>query len=173
MWLLSSHRAGGLLLALVLGALLSACGFTLQGARTLAPQMQHTFVQTSDARAPVTLSLNRALRAAGASLSDSPDQASAVLRLLTDQSGERILSVSPTGVPEEYELFHTLSFAVDVNGDSLLAPETITVTRDYRFDANDVLGKRREAQFLQQAMVDDLVQLLMRRLDLLARAQAQ
>lgn len=158
--------------ALMVVSLLGACGFALQGARSLPAQMSTTLLQVPDERSPLAVGLRRELRAAGASLAATRREAGAVLRVSIDESGERILSVSSTGVPEEYELFHSVRFELEVEGEAGLAPETITVTRDYRFDANDILGKQREALFLQQAMVKDLVQLVIRRLDLLAREAA-
>jgi len=39
-----------------------------------------------------------------------------------------------------------------------------TVTREYSFDERALLAKQREREVLQQALADDLVALIMRRL---------
>ena len=49
----------------------------------------------------------------------------------------------------------------------MLEPYETTVTRDYSFDPTDVLGKAEEAQYLEDAMAEDIVQLVLRRLSFL------
>ena len=47
---------------------------------------------------------------------------------------------------------------------SLLSPQFLTLTRDYTYDTTLVLGKAREEQLLREALVDDLVRLVIRQL---------
>jgi LPS-assembly lipoprotein len=153
-------------LAAAFASLVAACGFHLQGALQLPAAMQRTYLEAPDADSALARKLRRALSDAHAALAADRADATAVLKLLKDDAGERVLSVSPAGVPEEYELYHTVSFALESDGQSLFEPYETTVTRDYRFDPTDVLGKRQEAEYLQDAMVDDLVQVVLRRLAL-------
>lgn len=156
----------------VLCSVLAGCGFTLQGTGDLPDEMRATYLDAADARSEFAVALRRTLDARGQPLVANRAQASAVLRLLEDAAGERILSVSATGVPEELELYHTVRFQLRAGNRVLIRDEQITVTRDYRFDPNDILGKRREAQLLKDALVTDLVNRFFRRLDLLAREDA-
>jgi LPS-assembly lipoprotein len=156
-------RAG---LASIVACFVAACGFHLQGALELPPAMQHTYLQPVDSDSPLARKLRRALGEAHVILAARPEDATAVLRLLKDEAGQRVLSVSPTGVPEEYELYHTVRFSLESGGVALFEPYETTVTRDYQFDPTDVLGKRHEADYLQDAMVDDLVQVVLRRVSL-------
>jgi LPS-assembly lipoprotein len=156
-------RAG---LACAAACLAAACGFHLQGALELPPAMQHTYLQPVDSDSALARNLRRALAESHVTLAARPEDATAVLRLLKDEAGQRVLSVSPTGVPQEYELYHTVRFSLESGGVALFEPHETTVTRDYQFDPTDVLGKRHEAEYLQDAMVDDLVQLVLRRLSL-------
>lgn len=149
--------------------ILGGCGFSLQGAGQLPDQMSATYLETSEPRSEFVTALRRVLAARGQPMVANRAQASAVLRMMQDESGERILSVSATGVPEELELFYTIRFQVRAGNRVLIEDESITVTRDYRFDPNDILGKRREAQALSEAIVADVVNMFLRRLDLLAR----
>lgn len=152
--------------------LAGSCGFALQGATRLPPEMERTWLDPAVPRSPLVTELRRSLAALDQPLVSRREDATAVLTLLADDAGERVLSVSATGVPEELELYHTVRFRVRAGDRMLLADETITVTRDYRFDPDDILGKRREAQVLQEAIVRDVVALMLRRLDLLARESA-
>jgi LPS-assembly lipoprotein len=154
---------------LALVAATGGCGFALQGATSLPPEMERTYLAAVRPRSALAVELRRALAVQGQKFMASPDDATATLSLLRDDAGERVLSVSATGVPEELELFHTVRFQLRAGDRMLLNDEEITVTRDYRFDPDDILGKRREAEQLQAAIVQDVVALIMRRLDLLTR----
>ena len=159
-------RAASVWLASAVACLVAACGFHLQGALELPQTMERTYLQPVDGDSPLARKLRRALGESDVILAARPDDATAVLKLLKDEAGQRVLSVSPTGVPEEYELYHTVRFSLESGGGVTLEPYETTVTRDYRFDPTDVLGKRHEAEYLQEAMVDDLVQVVLRRLSL-------
>jgi LPS-assembly lipoprotein len=167
-----ARRALAATLGLALASLLGACGFALQGTTALPPEMQNMWLDSPDSRSAFAVELRRTLAAREQPLASRPDEATAVLRVLEDQAGERVLSVSATGVPEELELFHTVRFQLRADNRMLLPSEVITVTRDFRFDPDDILGKRREAEELQQAILRDVVSLVLRRLDLLARESA-
>ena len=153
-------------LAIALASLLAGCGFHLQGVLQLPPVMERTYVDAPDKDSPLARKLRRALTDAHVAVTYDREAATAVLKVLKDDANQRVLSVSPTGVPEEYELYHTMKFSLEGNGKTLLEPYETTVTRDYTFDPTDLLGKRHEAEYLQDAMVDDLVQLVLRHLAL-------
>jgi LPS-assembly lipoprotein len=104
------------------------------------------------------------LRAAGITVTDRRDEATAVLKLLRDDTGQRLLSVSADNVPEEYEVYYTVSYELSAEGQSRLQARPMTVTRDYSYDKTDVLGKRREEEAIRAALAEDLVRLMMRRL---------
>ncbi len=168
----SRRRTALALVALAVAAVTGGCGFALQGTQQLPEEMASTWLETPQPNGPVAVELRRSLAARGQPLAERREDATATLRLLADDAGERILSVSATGVPEELELYHTIRFQVRAGDRMLLSEDEITVTRDYRFNPNDILGKRKEAQVLQKAIVQDVVALLLRRLDLLAREVA-
>lgn len=159
-------------LAALCAIVLAGCGFALQGTGELPPQMRATFLETATPRSEFATALRRTLAGRGQPLVATRAEATAVLQLLQDEAGERILSVSATGVPEELELYHTVRFRVRAGNRLLVQDEELTVTRDFRYDPDDILGKRREAMVLKEAVVQDLVTLMLRRLDLLAREAA-
>lgn len=153
-------------LALSIACLAGACGFHLQGAVQMPAAMRATYIETGDQDSELARKLRRALTDVNVVVTPRREDATAVLKLLKDEPGQRVLSVSPTGVPEEYELYHTVRFELESAGRTLLEPYETTVTRDYNFDPTDVLGKRHEAEYLEDAIVDDLVQVILRKLAL-------
>ena len=87
-----------------------------------------------------------------------------MLRIERDETGQRVLSVSARNTPAEYEIFYTVTYSVTANGAEILTPQTLTLTRDYSFDDEALLAKQHEEEILREALADDLVNLVMRRL---------
>ena len=99
----------------------------------------------------------RALEEAGAQIVDSASEATAEFAILTDDTGQRVLSVSARNVPREYEVYYTVYYTATNGEQVLLAPQLQTLTRDYTWDETEVLGKSREEELMREAIVDDLV----------------
>lgn len=152
------------LVTTLLSSLTSACGYQLQGSEQLPAVMEVTYIQTQNPYSDLALTLERTLRAAGVQPSRSPEGATATLRLNVDATGQRLLSVSATNVPQEFEVYYTVAYDLLSEDEILLSVPQRTLTRDYTFDPTDVLAKKREEEILRRALADDLVRLMMRRL---------
>lgn len=151
--------------AAVAAALLSGCGFALQGAYSLPPSMSTTYIDTDDRMSALYRSLSTALSDSGVVVTDMPAADSATLTIISEQTGQRVLSVSARNVPTEYEVFYTVQYALADGQQSLLAPRTLTLTRDYTYDENQVLGKAAEEQILRDSIVEDLVRIIIKQID--------
>ena len=101
------------------------------------------------------------MRDAGVEIVDSSADATAVFTIYTDVTGQRVLSVSARNVPREFEVFYSVNYALDTINASLLAPQAQTLARDYTWDETLVLGKEKEEQLLREAIVDDLIRVVM------------
>jgi outer membrane lipopolysaccharide assembly protein LptE/RlpB len=82
------------------------------------------------------------------------------------------LSVNEQGRPQEYQLVYAVTFSLQADGKQLLAPQTLSLTRSYRYNERDVLGSRQESQLLLRAMQQDMAQLILRRLEAIGRHSA-
>lgn len=153
----SSRRLAAGLLALVL----AGCGFHLQGAPDIPPEMARTYIDTEDRYSVFYRKLSERLEQSGVELVDSPGEATAELVILADDSGQRVLSVSARNVPREYEVYYTIYYSLMSGADVLMQPQLNTSTRDYTYDETRVLGKAREEDLLRDAIADDLVRLVM------------
>ena len=151
--------------AVLVAALLSGCGFALQGAYSLPPSMATTYIDTDDRMSALYRSLSRALNDAGVVVTDLPAADAATLTIISEQTGQRVLSVSARNVPTEYEVFYTVQYALANGQQSLLTPRTLTLTRDYTYDENQVLGKAAEEQILRESIVEDLVRIIIKQID--------
>lgn len=148
--------------------MLAGCGFRLQGTAELPEQMQRTWIAwPPGSSADLRRRLPRSLTAAGVQIADAPGSASATLNILENSFGERVLSVSANNIPEELEVYHSVTFELLAGGETLFPRETITLTRDYTFDETAVLAKNREGELIADALVTDVVQQIRRRLAVL------
>jgi len=153
-----------LLLAL---ALIGGCGFQLQGAVTVPEAMERTYIDAVDPYSLFYTEFSRRLAVAGIDVVDSPDAATAVLSLLSDETGQRVLSVSARNTPTEFEVFYTIEYALVSDGGASLPQQSLTLTRDYIYDETVVLGKAREEDLLRRAIVEDMVRIVLKQISTL------
>lgn len=156
---LSRRARAAWLLALVTA--LASCGFQLRGQTVLPATMDRTYIATGDAQSLFYRKLRRSLADSGVDVVDSPVDATAVLTILDDETGQRVLSVSARNVPREYEVFYRVQFSVESGEEMLIEPQEQALIRDYTYDETRVLGKAREEELLREAIADDLVRFVM------------
>ncbi len=153
--------------AICLLAVLAGCGFHMRGAVTVPERVQRTYIDAIDPYSLFYQEFRSSLAAAGVDVVESPDAASAVFSLLFDETGQRVLSVSARNTPAEFEVFYTIEYALVSEGESLLPQQDLTLTRYYVYDETLVLGKAREEELLRQAIVDDLVRIVLKQVSTL------
>ncbi|HEX7062400.1 MAG TPA: LPS assembly lipoprotein LptE [Woeseiaceae bacterium] len=158
------------LAALVLLPALAGCGFHLRSAPDIPSQMARTYIDTQDRFSLFYRKLADGLEQAGVELVDTPEAATAELVIHTDDTGQRVLSVSARNVPTEYEVYYTVYYSLVSGKSVLMEPRLETLTRDYTYDQTRVLGKEREEELLREAIADDLVRVVLRQLSSLAPA---
>ena len=155
---MSSFR---LLVVAALATSVASCGFKLRSDPVVPPEMARTYIATDDRYSPFYRSFREQLESAGAEVVASPLDATAEFSILADDTGQRVLSVSARNVPTEFEVYYTINYAVRNAKRTLLEPQLQTLTRDYTYDETRVLGKNREEELMREAIVDDLVRLVL------------
>ena len=166
-WDLRRALPGRLRTAVLLGALagtVAGCGFQLQGAGVLPEAVATTYVESPQRYTEFHVRLSDALAARGVELAESRDEAGAVLRILEDTTGQRVLSVSARNTPQEYEVFYAVGFSLEADGTPLIDNEFLVATRSYSYDPTQVLGMAAEEQVLREALAEDLARRVLRRI---------
>jgi LPS-assembly lipoprotein len=158
-----AHRA----LPMMVVVSLAGCGFHLQGAFAPPIGMERTYIASDDRHSLFLREFEVQLQAAGVELTDSAADATAIFTIFADDTDQRVLSVSARNVPTEYEVFYTITYSLDSGTDSLMPQQTMTLTRDYTYDSTLVLGKAREEELLREAIVEDLVRIVMKQISTL------
>ena len=143
------------------------CGFQLQKTGNYPPAMSVTYLEAADQYTVFYRKLSAALQNGGVRVSKVPGEATAVLRILHDETGRRILSVSPRNVPEEYDVFYIVRYSVSIEGKEVLPERSLVQTKNYAYDETKVLGKASEERILRAAIADDFVRSVTRQLVML------
>ncbi len=154
------------LLTLMLTLLLSACGFHLRGEAAFALPFHTLYVKSTNAFAPFIVELKRGIEANGVQITETPEQAQLTLHIVSESTDKQILSLSSSGRVLEYRLLYRVSFqAYDNNQRDWLAPDEITLRRDFSYDDTQVIAKEQEEALLYQNMRNDAVHQMLRRLN--------
>ena len=147
---------------LLLSAALGGCGFRLAGSEHLPPVLAKPYLSVKDPYTDFAREFERELKSSGASLQPGRQDATATIEVTKDLIEQRTLAVSARNIPTDYELRYTVTFKVEGHDDEILAPQTITLSRDYSFEENELLAKEHEADILRAQMARDLATMAMR-----------
>jgi LPS-assembly lipoprotein len=142
----------------------AGCGFRLQGHRTLPAVLRVSLIEATDKQSDFVQALRKELLSSGAQLTTQSVDATAVVRVITDNFQRRVLSVSATDQPQEYELTYLVHFSVTAGGKEILADQEVSAVRDLTFDETILLAKNNEEAILRGALAHDLANVVMRRL---------
>ncbi len=134
---------------------------------TTPVELERTYISAADPHSPFYREFHDSLRAAGVEVVDSAVNATATFTISYDETDQRVLSVSARNVPTEYEVYYTIRYTLDTPTDNLLESQTLTLTRDYTYDSTLVLGKAREEALLREAIVADLVRIVLKQISTL------
>jgi outer membrane lipopolysaccharide assembly protein LptE/RlpB len=129
--------------------------------------MERTYIAAVDEHSQFYRELRTQLRTSGVNLVDAEADATATFSILFDVTDQRVLSVSARNVPTEYEVYYTIEYALSSGPKVLLDRQTLTLTRDYNYDSTLVLGKASEEELLRQAIVKDLVRIVLKQISTL------
>lgn len=149
--------------------LVTACGFHLAGRESLIEPLRVVRIDVIApyrvSEPPVEIALRAQLQRRGADVVERADPNVTLIRLTDLEEDREVLSVGVDGKALEYLLTTSVSYQVSRAGEVLLQADEIVVTRDYSFDAEEVLAKEAEEQRLREFMQNELAQLLLFRIE--------
>lgn len=149
----------------LLPILSAGCGFHLEGLDPLPDAMSRTYLETDEPGSEFFASLREALRRRGTEIVTNREDALSVLKILEDDTDQRVMSVTVRNVPREYEIFYRVTFALEAGDEQVIAPQSLVATRVYAWNETEVLGKEAEERVLRQALADDLARRVIRRIE--------
>ena len=126
--------------------------------------MERTYIETDDRFSLFYRELRKELLAAGVNIIDAPADSTASFTIYFDRTDQRVLSVSARNVPTEFEVFYTIQYGLMSGDVAMLEVQDMTLTRDYTYDETLVLGKAREEEVMRDAIVQDLVRIILKQI---------
>jgi LPS-assembly lipoprotein len=156
---------GRFLCVAVVSLLLGACGFHLRGSEPLPAEMSVTYIHGTSEFGTLYDDFRTALESRGVRVTQDRGEATAVLNILEDNTDKIVLTVNLSGKVQEYRISQNIQFEVAAaDGQPLLDQQSVTRSRDFKFDRNDVLGKERENEVIREELQRDVVNLAMLRI---------
>ena len=150
-------------------ALLAGCGFHWAGTRPLPPALSVVYIDVVTpyrvSKPPLEQALSSRLLRRGASLSKTLGGARTILRVSELKESREVQSVDPFGKAVEYKLTTRVQFELIEGGNVVVPTESVQASRDYSFNAQQVLAKEAEEARLQAFMQDELAELLLLRIE--------
>ena len=172
-------RLSAFAIAIIVTALLTACGFQLRGAAvypftSVFVQRPTTFgvgtVNIAGAVAPVVPDVISSLTNNGVQIKTKIEDADFALRFVQVFFDKRVLSLSGGGRAREFELEYRVRYEfVDAKGRAWGEPGEITIRRDFSFSESQALAKEREERQLVRDMQLDAAAQVLRRLQAVKR----
>ena len=159
-------------LVLLSMVVLAGCGFQLRGAGQIPAVLQRPYLEAADRYTPFHAALMESLTLAGVPAEPARDGATAVIRIHQDRVEREVLTISARNTPEEFELFYTVEFSVEVDGREVLARQVLTLVRDYAYDETAVLAMQHEEDDIRAALARELAVLVTARLSALPTSPA-
>jgi len=146
--------------------LLSACGFKLRGEFALPAAMDSTLVIVADSLSPLQRNLTRAIVQSGRRVVSNRDDAAAVLEISRNQMIQNVLSVGDQARVREFELRYEVDFRLlDArSGAELMAKQSLSIAREYRFDEQQYIGISGEEEVIRQDLEREMVRALLERI---------
>ena len=152
--------------------MVSGCGFHLRQPAKLPAVMQRTYIAAVGGSPGLVRELRRNLTTASTTVVDNPATATALLNILSAQQFQRVLSVSNTGQPLEYQVAYRVEFSLTAAGKTLMDRQTLTLTRNYAYDVANTLGDVEQANVLYSVLEREMAQLITFRLEAAGRQMA-
>jgi LPS-assembly lipoprotein len=150
---------------------LNGCGWRLQGSTTLPSSVSAVHIRASDTYTDFYRELAAQVRHAGKQVQEG--QAGAIISIADDTAGQRVVSVSAVDTPEQYQVYYSIEYSIQVAGRVVVAAERTELNATYSYDINSVLAKQREQMTIQRELARQLADTVMRRLALVGTTQQQ
>jgi LPS-assembly lipoprotein len=154
------------LVAVALAILLAACGFHPRTHTVLPIKLGPTRVIVPDTFSPLAEELAIALDRAGVPAATEDQAGASVLRITHESWNTQPVAVDEFARAREYVTRYRVDFGLQgPDGTPLLAPQSITVSREYSFDANAAVGSPAEQELIQRELRREMEAAILRRIE--------
>lgn len=152
------------ILGLITLLLLSSCGFKLRGHDALPAPFKVMYVRSYNPYDSFTKQLIRTLQKRGTIITQSPCNAPLTLDIMNDLITRQTSTISASTQLIQYKLVETVTYQLlDKRGNVITPPQSITTSRTYSVNINQMLaGNDAQTQLLPDMRRDIIFQLMLR-----------
>tara|TARA_B100000953_G_scaffold255378_1_gene219162 strand:- start:283 stop:774 length:492 start_codon:yes stop_codon:yes gene_type:complete len=144
---------------------LLGCGFELQNTVNFAGKFETLYIQTADPYTVFYRTIRRQMLSHGVEIVTESVNVDYALIIHQDESNQRTLSVSGRNTPREYEVYYLVKWSLVKGNQVIIQPMTSSKYQDYTFDQRQLLGKSNESRIIQEALAEDIVQMILVKLN--------
>ena len=145
--------------------MLIGCGFELQNTASFTGKLETLYIKTADPYTIFYRTIKRQMANHGVEIVTESDDSNFVIIIHQDESTQRILSVSGTNMPREYEVYYLVEWSLVKDKQVIIQPMTSSKYHDYTFDQRKLLGKSNEILIIHEALAKDIVQMILVKLN--------
>jgi LPS-assembly lipoprotein len=156
----------------VVALLLSACGYHLRGAFALPVAMKSVYLEGGSGQ--LRDQFQQVMTSSSGQLISSREGAGIVVRILSEESNRRTLSLSSRGKSNEFELYYRLEYELtNAGNDLLMERQPIEIRREYFNDQQDIMAKDNEENGIRNEMYQQAVRTIVNRARVALEASAK
>ena len=143
--------------------MISGCGFHLRGSHTNLPWLKSVAI-INNANKNIKPIIIEELKNNNVDVTDNIEKSNYWLIIESDSFEEKILSISSSTTPRQYQLIYTVIFKLQkTNGEEVISPGKIIITRVVTINSNRILGSNDEVDHFKNEMIkDSVIQILYR-----------
>jgi|TARA_B100000959_G_scaffold108623_1_gene114501 LPS-assembly lipoprotein len=142
-----------------------SCGYQLQDTSSLASKTGSIFIETNDRYSPFYKVLKSTLKSNGIPLSESRSAANTIIVINNDDFRERVITVSSSNYPKEYEINLEVTWSMIHQNESIIENAKYKEAGDYSFDRSQILGKVKESNFIKESLAEQVVEKILLRMN--------
>jgi len=138
------------LITLSLG-LLTACGYHLQGAYHIPPELKSAYLEGG--ALPLREQLLKTVRPINGRFALAPEQSKLIIRVINEKADSRVLSLNVQGRSNERELLYQLDYELARPDNTvLLERQVLQIKREFFFNQQDIIARENEEKVIRGEM---------------------
>ena len=154
--------------------LLPACGFHLRGQTNLPATVSVVYIKADrradDRPSELPAVLRRALEDSGATVTDAPDQAKAIIEIHNENITKRTLAASDSDEVRSNTLVYTVDYSLTLaDGTPLIPRESAGASQDFLYQEADILGRAEGERLIFRDMLATVSNSIILRMQAAAR----
>lgn len=138
--------------------IICGCGFKLNSKSAIPPQLHTVYLQAERPYESFAIKFRKALKSYGINVSDTPQPGAITIHLAATSFTHTETSTGPSTQARVYNLVYSVIISLSGgNGRTILAPKSVSVTRDLTLAPNEIFEISTQVDTTKQSMEQELL----------------